>query len=388
MKSLNRAYVPELDHIRGFASLLVLLYHWVAAGYPTTGTIPKEGPWIRSLLLEGETGVGLFLVLSGFVLARGALGKPIAYSKFIKNRVLRIAPLTVFVFVFAIYGNRGDYTFESVIAPFLLLTNTPLRFTDHTNLSAAAWTIAVEFQFYLIAPFIFSFASDRGLKGFLLPMILFAFLARILVLIPNWPYADALTNISYATIIGRLNQFLLGVSMAYLWPRIQARLGDRRIGGALMALALVAIVLFCHALHQGGGTMAWHPWQVVMPELEGAIWCCFIAGYLIARPFERAPTAAKALTWLGVISFSTYMLHRAMVIAFWNAYAGLGFHFVHGMGTMLALAPLGLVVILPFSALCYACIERPFLEMRGRYVPAKPEMTVVASAHAALAGAE
>jgi peptidoglycan/LPS O-acetylase OafA/YrhL len=48
-----------------------------------------------ALITEGHTAVGLFMVLSRFVLARATIGSEVDYWKFIKNRMLRIYPLFV-----------------------------------------------------------------------------------------------------------------------------------------------------------------------------------------------------------------------------------------------------------------------------------------------------
>ena len=78
----------------------------------------------------------------------------------------------VFVVVFAIYGNT-NVTLSGIVSPFLLLSNTtPRLFTDVTNISGTVWTIAVEFQFYLIAPFVFAFVSRGGIRYLLGLMLL------------------------------------------------------------------------------------------------------------------------------------------------------------------------------------------------------------------------
>lgn len=62
MKSLNSSYISRLDHIRFFAASMVVFVHT----YTTFGGKLSDNYIIR-FLLSGDTGVSLFLVLSGFL---------------------------------------------------------------------------------------------------------------------------------------------------------------------------------------------------------------------------------------------------------------------------------------------------------------------------------
>jgi peptidoglycan/LPS O-acetylase OafA/YrhL len=57
-------FVPALEGLRGYAALLVVIYHcWLLAIYPAF----DQGPG-RALLSTGFFGLNFFFVLSGFVL--------------------------------------------------------------------------------------------------------------------------------------------------------------------------------------------------------------------------------------------------------------------------------------------------------------------------------
>src|SRR5215467_3959037 len=241
MQSPNQRYVPELDELRACAALLVLLFHSAHAGWNSAG----HSGWIvtrwppLAVLLEGHTGVGLFMTLSGFVLARAALGRNVSYGQFLKNRVLRILPLAGLLTIFGLYGSK-DINLSNAMAPFLLLYNTPARFTDMTHLSDSLWAVSVEFQFYLIAPFLFAFVSKRGLWGFLLPAIALMLILRLIVLAPHWGDGPEMFSITYYSIVGRMNQFLIGIGLAWLYPRFQD--AGPRIGVLLLIVASLGIV--------------------------------------------------------------------------------------------------------------------------------------------------
>ena len=71
-------------------------------GWLFAGTNP-----LTVVLFEGHTGVALFMVLSGYILASGTFGKDISYAGFLRNRFLRIFPLLIVVLgVFALHSER------------------------------------------------------------------------------------------------------------------------------------------------------------------------------------------------------------------------------------------------------------------------------------------
>jgi peptidoglycan/LPS O-acetylase OafA/YrhL len=74
MKSLNISYLPAVDHLRGFAAILVAVYHGLhfLLGLPDWQRLSNP---LMIFLYEGHTGVALFFVISGFLFTYGAAGK-------------------------------------------------------------------------------------------------------------------------------------------------------------------------------------------------------------------------------------------------------------------------------------------------------------------------
>jgi uncharacterized membrane protein len=68
--SKNRGYIAEIDQLRAMAAMLVLPYHGFQLFNPNVG-ITTASP-ILAIIVEGHSGVGLFIVLSGFILTLGS----------------------------------------------------------------------------------------------------------------------------------------------------------------------------------------------------------------------------------------------------------------------------------------------------------------------------
>jgi uncharacterized membrane protein len=121
--SRNVAYVPGVDHLRGMAAVLMVLYH----GYQQLGdkVFVRAGNPLEAVLIEGHTAVALFMVLSGFIFTYGALDHEVQYRSFMVNRVLRILPMYLLVVLLAVYTSPGGYSFAGVLQLFTLQGTPP-----------------------------------------------------------------------------------------------------------------------------------------------------------------------------------------------------------------------------------------------------------------------
>jgi len=102
MKSRNIGYLPEVDHLRAFAALLIVFYHGLHLlrsrllhdqPFDFSHWVSTENPLLAAIA-EGHTAVALFMVLSGFIFTWGAWGHQVRYGAFVVNRVLRIYVMT------------------------------------------------------------------------------------------------------------------------------------------------------------------------------------------------------------------------------------------------------------------------------------------------------
>jgi peptidoglycan/LPS O-acetylase OafA/YrhL len=142
-----------LDHLRTLAITLVFLFHYkiLVGGFPDR---------IADLIQFGWTGVDLFFVLSGFLIASQLFailqkGQKISLKTFFLKRFFRIMPL--FGVVLGIYFCFPAFREKEALPPlwkFLTFTqNFGLNLKDNGTFSHA-WSLCVEEHFYLIFPII------------------------------------------------------------------------------------------------------------------------------------------------------------------------------------------------------------------------------------------
>ena len=359
MESPNRTRNYAVDELRGWAALLVLFYHSVHTGAKAVGVngghlVSGNNPF-AALIYEGHTGVALFMVLSGYILASGTFGKDISYAGFIRNRALRIFPLMIVVLIFALCASKENLSLGRILAPFLLLANTNAAFTDPTGLASTVWTISVEFQFYLIAPFLFLFVDRRGMK-FLLSAVLLFWLLRMVIFLRLLDDPYDMARIGYFTIAGRINEFMIGIGLAYMVDRRVINLaGNRTVAFVWLAASSVVILAGMMAINNSGGTIK-GPWRFIYPEIEGLLEASFIAAYLTARPFQDF-SIGRAVQAIGTVSFSLYILHYALVGEFWGViYKHMFDGLLTGVNGILIATCIIAVPIVAMAALSYWCI--------------------------------
>lgn len=362
MKSHNIDHIPALDHLRLLAALVVFAFHvfhfyfglWQPAPYAAAA----------GLVVEGHTGVSLFFVLSGFLFMCIAWqGGNIAYGAFIRNRFLRIFPLFVFFFVMAISIGRDQFRAADVL--YLFFSNIGLAPTSGSFITGAAWTISVEFTFYLVFPFLARFTLQEG-PGYLLRLI--ALLA--LVKLAAYGVSERPTHMFYSTLVGRFDQFLWGMWAAVLWQ--QHRAWFERWGRVLLPVALVLVWAATTWQARHASYFAPEPRQaawIYWGTIEAWVWAGVVLGYLGARIRWPAPLA-RALGMGGQWSYSFYLWHGLLLYVL---HRHVGVLAPSGIVAVDALAnfALALPLALGLAALSYHTIERPFLKLRGQYTQPK-----------------
>ncbi|PVX82176.1 acyltransferase family protein [Paraburkholderia unamae] len=372
MRSVNFSYDPRLDQLRGSAALLVFLYHAFHVFYGHWHAFP--GAFWAGWLVEGHTGVGLFFVLSGFLFMNIALAAPdIEWVPFMRNRLLRIFPL--FVVMYVVATSVGRDAFRPADLFYLLFSNLGEAPTSNSFITGAAWSISIEFTFYMVFPYLARFAIQYG-AGWLIRLIALWVLLRC----GAYFVTEQATHMYYSTLLGRFDQFLIGMLCAMFVKRMPV-LHERRLSILWPLAATCAVVLILGLLGSKASYQLPVPKQpvwAVWGTLEALMWGGFVICYSCWRGSLPKP-AASLFSSIGEVSYSFYLLHGVVLFIFAHFtlpyFEKLNWR-VGMMLVMVTLLPLCLFV----ARLSYQVIERPWLQMRGRYHGKLQPASVAASA--------
>src|SRR5882757_3055269 len=173
-------HIKEFDGLRGLLALWVFASHALELGPYSAAAAP----------LRPNLAVDIFIILSGFVIFH-LLGTGEDYRTFITRRWFRLFPVfaVCFLIALALYGWMqvdDEVAFGlghlSNLKPHLVAHATmlhgvvPEQILPHSAraILVPAWSISLEWQFYLVAPLLFVFAMRPNGKLTLLVAALLA----------------------------------------------------------------------------------------------------------------------------------------------------------------------------------------------------------------------
>jgi peptidoglycan/LPS O-acetylase OafA/YrhL len=181
LPSASKDKLYGLDHLRTLAIILVFIYHY--------GHLFPHPAWATTFGKFGWTGVDLFFVLSGYLIASQlfrqlSAGTGILLRQFFIKRFFRILP--AYFVVVAIYFLFPYVHERPALAPLWKY----LTFTQNLGLDlrtqgtfSHAWSLCIEEQFYLLLPLILSglvyFNALKKGRWLLLALFIAGFLIRL-----------------------------------------------------------------------------------------------------------------------------------------------------------------------------------------------------------------
>jgi peptidoglycan/LPS O-acetylase OafA/YrhL len=366
VKSPNVKYIAGVDHLRAFAALLIIFYHGfqLYSHKIASGTeVFSQSEWVTeaqplmAVIVEGHSSVALFMVLSGFIFTVGSVGREIVYRQFFLNRLYRIFPLFIFLMACAVSFHGNNYNFLGVVQSLLFQGNYSGSVQGGQFLSMT-WAIAVEFQFYLVFPFLLRFYEKYGVP-YLLGVLLTFVCLRI---VGHFEGGDT-HGAAYWTILGRMDQFIVGILCGAAYAKRGVQLARLRYA---FPLSVVAVVWWLHYFNHHGGYPLVHWNRIFWPTADAVVWGQFILTYLPVS--ARLPAIiSRPLAFVGEISFSIYLLHFVVIQSLIHSEYVFAFSRERTSSALLNTLLVTLPLTLALSVLTYFVVEKPFLEMRRSY---------------------
>lgn len=372
-------YFPNLNGVRFIAAFSVLIHHTEQIKYLMGLENNYTNFFIKNM---GKLGVGLFFVLSGFLITYLLLSEKkrrgdISAKDFYIRRILRIWPLYFIIvllgfFVFPaipIFNEplRDQYYFDADFfkrLPFFLLflPNLGFVFFRSPYLCSQTWSVGVEEQFYAIWPWIIK--SKNPVKTFI--KLLVGFLT---ILGLAWLYVFKVSDFSEETKVRiqeglalffsqfRILTMMIGGIGAYLIFTKKAKILTVlfRKDVQIIVYAILALMLGT-GFHFPGLNM----------EFYGLFFCFFILN-VSQNPKSLIYLEQKIIHYLGKISYGIYIYHPAVIVLCINSIHYFFGKTINHLTFNLILYPTAILLTIIVCDLSFRFIETPLLKLKDRF---------------------
>lgn len=305
MATVARQRIPSLDGWRAIAIVLVLLSHeWGTKNAPTvTGAL---GIAFR----QGDLGVRIFLVLSGYLITLLMLREAddvgsFSLRSFYVRRVLRIFPV-YFLFLAVLFSLQvaGLYT-DTPSSWIGSLSFTRNMVGDGLSATGHLWSLSVEEQFYLLWPLTFAaLALHRRpalAVGLLAAVVIGAFVVRLVPCSGHSFVCERVLNVHSAF------RYADCLAIGCLGAFVARRLGMGGEGGSVLTLAFLGATAALIASAIPAPTQRWAISGLV--TLQAVLTMVALYGSTRVTGAWNGLLNSPVLVQLGVVSYSLYIWH-------------------------------------------------------------------------------
>ena len=374
----------SLDALRGIAALSVVLWHWqhfwAISGTWQVGWRVQSEPFYWGLKLFYDAGwaaVDLFFALSGYIFfwlySEAIAARTVGPGRFAVLRFSRLYPLhfvtlvAVAVMQIAFHNATGGYFIYDVndwqhFLSGLVMAQQWLPPTLEQTFNGPAWSVSIEILLYIV----FFALARAGLKGYRAALDVVGIGILVFFL--------------FNEMIGRgLIGFFMGGIVYMLAERIKQSVRARKIAIGVVLAALAGwSVIIVETYYGFIASFAWHlagplKWPasgVFAVELRNVMLLAFI---LIVSPLTLLALSLDEqviggryhrLSFLGDISYSSYLLHFPMQLALALLALRFGWHpkMFQNAGALV----LFYVVLIALASASYAFFERPLQDKLRR----------------------
>jgi len=359
IRSGQTDYIPEIDGLRFFAITTVVLYHlqthWLRIR-PESVQLEGLDNLLISLIDRLGLGVFVFFTISGFILAipfaqHRLHGSPkINLRRYYLRRLTRIEPpyaiTMIILFLAGILTHR--YTFTEGV-PHLAASLGYIHhfiYGEWSTINPVAWSLEIEVQFYLLAPFLVTLFFIKPPRLRLLSMLTIMLLFSIL----TWQGYHTLEDIHLEkSLLTTLQYFLLGFIMAdiYLTQWKQKPSPFPLVADSLGLLGLLMVWYGKENLHITN--------QLIFLGGTSLLFFGALRGRWLRSIFSK-----PWLTTLGGMCYSTYLLHYAFLAVLLPITRPLTLYMGYSAG-YLSQTLITLPLLLVFTATYFRLFERPFM---------------------------
>ena len=368
-KTNSTHFIPEIDGLRFFAIITVVLFHLNTSLSKSLGLSANEGIdalggkydlfqlgwWVIRL----DLGVKVFFAISGFVLALPFLrygllgeGKPLNIKSYFLRRLTRLEPpfvvsLVLFALVHVYLLNDPWVEIQKDFWAGLFYLHG-LIFGEPNPINPVTWSLELEAQFYVLVPLLFWLVfrfTNNGIRiGSILTLaIISIYLKGVFTLSGNQQLA--------ATILAYFANFSMGILFAFLfvldkqnWLKMKSYMYD-----ILGFISVFLIFYFYKPQHIWYNNVIFNfaVFLMMVATFKGKLF-----NYFYTRPWVFI---------IGGMCYSIYLLHYAffhLLVPYSSKMSlNMGYKIDYGIQILMAVP-----IMLFVSTVFYILIERPCMD--------------------------
>lgn len=290
--NMNLPRYKELDALRGFAAVFVLIFHYT---YATR----YELPW----LTLGVTGVDLFFIISGFVIFM-SIQSVSSVKEFLINRFARLFPTywtcvtftTCAILLFG-YVNSG----QSVTAYQYMANMTMFQhYLRAENIDGTYWTMTIEMVFYISIAVLYRMNQLKNIIPIGLAVIGCCLIWDVFI---EEQMLTLYKVIRYVfPLIAHFPLFFAGI----LFYRIITANGHNMTNYLLLLLCLPAQIL----LYNNGGSAH----RYISHGSYAIMLCIYFGVFILFVNARLGFIVTKPALFAGKISYALYLIHQYVSI--------------------------------------------------------------------------
>ena len=331
--------MPQLDVLRAIAVALVIIHHWYYSFK------------IFSFLPNGELGVKLFFVLSGFLITRILLGYRkrvfIGESSFMQclktfyyRRFLRIFPIYYILLLVLLLTNHSEIR-ATIFWHFFYLSNYYFYFINHGWGGDVShfWTLSVEEQFYIFWPFLILWVEEK----YLLKVVVTTIICGVIFRTTNFSHSYMYNVLTPAC----FDSLGLGALLALKYDWIIVKIEKLRLIYTALLFLSFGLIIYFHRLN-----------LVIFNQTFLGLFVS-IFSFLVVSKISKGTKHLKSffenkyLIYIGKISYGIYLFHNLIPFIYIN-------HIPIFISYLLRL-----MILLLISSGSYLLIERPLLKFKN-----------------------
>ncbi|MES1221766.1 MAG: acyltransferase [Bacteroidota bacterium] len=343
------SYMPEVDGLRFIAIF------WVVVWMHTSNFVNVKfydhklfSTYIIRVILEGNHGVSLFFMISGFILglpfARQYLqgqGK-VSLKNYYIRRITRLEPpyITALLIAFAgliYFKNYSITTLLPHLGASVIYAHKIIYGTKSTVLGVA-WSLEIEAQYYVLAPFLaFLFKIEK--KSLRYPVFIF-----LIIFFTAVAFTDIYRYNRLPGILTSLECFLTGMFLCDLYVN-NVSLPGNKSAWCVAGIAIFILSPFLLSLY------------VFFPYLVKLLLMGLLFYIGITNPGMKKILSIQWITIIGGMCYSIYLLQFVIMSGVFPVLAKL--QFTNQWVGFLAYSGIIIILVLAGSMIFYKLIEQP-----------------------------